>query len=147
METQKTVNHAHGDEREDDRSQYSPLTHHSLAYASISICNDERPNAFSNDAHAEDSYHYQHSDELGIVFTRDTVIEILAMMVEELWASSASSAVETALVHLPFAHIAIFDLVDFVRFLYAQNEIIDWIWAGQENVVVRDEQQQNVGNS
>jgi hypothetical protein len=69
------------------------------------------------------------------------------MMVEELWTSSASSAVETALMNLLFAHIAIFDLIDFVRFLYAQNEIVDWIWAGQEDVVISYEQQQNIGNS
>jgi hypothetical protein len=84
VETQKTVYYSHSDESENDRSQYSPLADHSFTYTSISISNDKSPNALSDDAYAEDSYHNQHSYELRIIFTRDTIIEILAMMVEEL---------------------------------------------------------------
>ena len=107
---------------------------------------DEHPNGFKNDSQTVDCDAHQHSEKLVIVFASDTVIQVLAVMVKVLCASVTFSAVIAFDVNPAVAIVAASHFSCFVLLVNVEYQVIDGVGAGEEQVIICNEEVKDVGD-
>ena len=106
---------------------------------------DKDPGRLPDDGQAVSGHGEEHPEEGLVVLAPNAVVEVLAVVVEVLGAAVALPAVVTLGVHLGVAVPAEEEVALLVLPLYFEDEVVDGVRAGEEAVVVADQQQQGVG--
>lgn len=106
---------------------------------------DKDPGRLPNDGQAVGGDGEEHPEEGLVVLAPNAVVEVLAVVVEVLGAAVALPAVMTLGVHLRVAVPAEEEVAFLVLPFYVEDEVVDGVRAGEEAVVVADQQQQSVG--
>lgn len=146
MEAEQSINRKQHDEREYHTRQDAPARDDPSIIIRVIIGKHEHPNALSYDRQTIQGNAAEQSNEAMIVLAADAVVQVLAVMVELLRAAIAAVAVVAGFVHVDAAFYADLQLViSHAWLLYAEQQVVSWIGAGEIEVVCEGEGQEDVG--